>query len=648
MKNYFEDFNQIFIDNSDTTAYERIIENLDDCSEFLFNVAFITFGGIQLFLNKLKSLEKKGIKGKILTTNYLDSTEVDAVKKLLEFKNIEIKIFDASNISTGLHAKTYLFKKEKTTKVIIGSSNITTKGLRINHEWNMEMIYENNSEVLVEIESIFWKLWEDSKDFNENLFKENENNKFLSFLKNETKIFTKNKMQEMALLNLEEIRKKGETKAIAVAATGTGKTYLSAFDVENFNCKRILFICHRREILEISKNTFKNVFKNPIFSNFKNIYDFSNDDQIFCFETIQTLYSNENFKKVKKDFFDYIILDEAHHSASESYQLVFDYFTPKFLLGLTATPDRFDGKDIYEKFDNNIVMNIRLREALNEDLLCPFNYFGVSDLQTIDLSTVDISKVNTYEKKLMIKERVDLIIEKLKFYSNPFKKIKCLAFCASTNHAKYMEQEFNKLGIKSVCLLGEDKHEQRLNQIEKLKNGEIEVIFCRDIFNEGIDIPEINTILMLRPTESPTIFIQQLGRGLRKFSGKEAVTIIDFIGNHKNLYNLAFSFGADYLYDKEAIKEYIKNDFKDFSRFAFFQIDKIAKNEILKNIEEINFNSFKWLVKKYNNFKSSFSNKNKIPMWLDYFTLDEAPDVVKFIKNYENNSKEIDILHLKH
>lgn len=339
------------------------------------------------------------------------------------------------------------------------------------------------------------------------------------------------------------------------------------------------------------------------------------------------------FKEFGASDFDYIIVDEAHHCASKSYNFIFEYFQPKILLGLISTPERFDGKDIYERFDNNIAINIRLKDALELDLLCPFNYFGVSDLQSIDFSNIDISKIENLEKILMVEERTDLIVEKLKFYSNPFKKLKCLAFCASVKHAKYMASQFNELGINSVSLDGSDEISKRTDYINKLSNGEIEVIFCRDIFNEGIDIPEINTILMLRPTESPTIFIQQLGRGLRKYKDKEFLTIIDFIGNHKNIFNLALSFGADKLYDKDNIRNFVSSDFNEFSKFAFFKIDKIAKEKILQKIDSINLESISWLKNIYISFKKSFLNvKNKFPLWLDYLNSDSAPNITKFIK----------------
>lgn len=625
----------LLIDNNEIDVYTRIIQNLDNCIEFKFNVAFIVFSGVQILLDKLKELNEKNIKGKIITTNYMGTTEISALKKILEFKNIELKVYDSNSRSIGLHAKTYIFKKEKSSNVIVGSSNITQRGLKINCEWNVEMEYENDSISLLQIEEEFDNLWNESKEFDENLFINNFDIEKIILKELHKNKIDKNKIQEKGLLELQKIRNNGGNKALAIAATGTGKTYLSAFDVQQFNAKRILFLCHRWEILDSAIKSFKQIFPNKTIEKLDNEL---NSNKSYVFSTVQTM--NRRFHEFKKNEFDYIIVDEAHHCASNSYDFIFNYFESKFLFGLTATPERYDGKDIYEKFDNNIALNVRLKDALNENLLCPFNYFGVNDLQTIDLSNVDISKTKSYEKKLMIKERVDLIAEKLKFYTDPNKKLKCLAFCASVDHAEYMANEFNKLGIKSINLDGSNKVEFRIENIKKLAEGEIEVIFCRDIFNEGIDIPEVNTILMLRPTESPTIFIQQLGRGLRKFEDKEFVTIIDFIGNHKNVYNLAFSFGADTLYDKESIEKYVKNDFKDFSKFAFFRIDKIAKEEILNKLNLINLESKAWLKNKYINFKKSLfrDDLNKIPMWLDYLNSDYSLDITKFIKISNNKS----------
>lgn len=622
------------INNNEIKVYSRIIKNLDDCSEFKFNVAFVVFGGVQILLDKLKELENKNIKGKIITTNYMDTTQIDAIRKILKFKNVEVKVYDSKESKIGLHAKTYIFKKDNNSKVIIGSSNITRNGLITNCEWNVEMEYSNESISFCEIEEEFEKLWETSKDFDESLF-DNKNYKVIEKQLDELQIVDKNKIQEQALQKLEELRLNNKNKALVIAATGTGKTFLSAFDVEQFNAKKLLFLCHRWEILDGAIKTFKTIFPNKVHEKFNGELKWNNS---FVFSTVQTM--TNKYQEFDKESFDYIIVDEAHHCASKSYQFIFEYFKPKFLLGLTATPERYDGKDIYQKFDNNIALNVRLKNALDENLLCPFNYFGVSELSSIDLSNVDISNVKTYEKKLMIKERVDLIIDKLNFYINPYQKLKCLAFCASVDHANYMSDEFNKLGKKSICLSGDANPDFRSKAIKEFKDGNIEVIFTVDIFNEGIDIPEVNTILMLRPTESPTIFIQQLGRGLRKFANKEFVTVIDFIGNHKNVYNLAFSFGADYLYDKKSIKDFVESDFQNFSKFSFFKIDQIAKERILENIESINFDDKKWITKTYEIFKSNISNGNnlKIPMWLDYLNSDTSPDIVKFIKKSDNKS----------
>lgn len=615
------------ITNNSKSMLEVIKKSLLDCDEFLFVVSFIRFSGVQILIDVLKKLAEKGVKGKIITSNYMNVTEKKALEKLLELKNIELKYFDGE--IQGFHPKTYILKNENNTKIILGSSNISFGGLKSNIEWNNEIIFDKNDKNLEEALNEYDYLWEKSSEYNPDKFLDNINlKKYYSLQDSEIK---PNYMQSLALENLKKIRENGGNKSLGISATGTGKTYLACFDIKNMNAKKVLFVAHREEILTSAQKSFERIFKNKTFGKFTGIK--KELDKDFIFSSIQTLHKNLDI--FSKDYFDYIVIDEAHHIGSETYNKLLKYFKPKFLLGLTATPERCDGYNIYKVFDENISMEIRLREALDNNLISPFHYFGITDIKEADLSDVDLNKIDKVAKKLMINKRTNFILEKINLYGFSGKKMKALGFCANRIHAKFMAEEFNKNGIKSEVLTGEDSFEKRKKIIENLENenDELKIIFTVDIFNEGIDIPSINLVLMLRPTNSPIIFIQQLGRGLRKTNEKEFVTVLDFIGNHKKIFLIALAFTGNKNYDKDHIRHQIKSDFSNLSKSIYINMDEILKERILEQIENENFNTLKYLKEEYNNFKNYLG---RIPTYMDYITFEGAPNIYKFILKYKS------------
>jgi len=328
--------------------------------------------------------------------------------------------------------------------------------------------------------------------------------------------------------------------------------------------------------------------------------------------------------------------DEAHHCASPSYNKVLEYFRPKFLLGMTATPERCDSESIFDVFNNNVALELRLREALELDIVIPFHYFGITDIEGIDLSEVDADDIAEISKRLKVNERVDFILEKANFYGFDGEKRKCIGFCVNIDHAIYMSEEFNKRGIKSVCLKGQNSADERAFYIKKLENDEdeLEVIFTVDIFNEGVDIPSINLVLMLRPTNSPIIFIQQLGRGLRKYGEKSFLTVLDFIGNHNKAFLIAIALNGSRYYDKDSLKVAVATDFANIPGCTNIQMDRIAQERILQQLNEENFNLMKYLREEYFEFKKM--NRMKTPyLLMDYIKYDGAPDPLKFL-NKEN------------
>lgn len=619
---------KLLTNNKNHNFYNSLISLFSSCKSFYINVAFINFSGLQLLLDILKQCEQKNIKGKVLTSTYLNFTEVKALKKLQEFSNISLKIFDSSEV--GFHSKAYIFEFEEEYKIIVGSSNITASAFKSNIEWNLKVISKKDEEftkeVLKEFDSLYNKAY---------LVEENFLNSYEDFLKNSYKSLSKefifkkqikeNSMQKQALENLEFLRKQKQNKALAICATGTGKTYLSAFDVKNFNAKKVLFLAHRENILNSAKLTFEKLFINKscgIFSGNKK--ELSCD---FLFSTIQTM--SKSLHKFNSKYFDYIIFDEAHHISSPTFKKVYNYFTSNFTLGLTATPNRSDKENIYEFFDDNIAIDFRLNEAIEKSLIAPFHYFGISDI-VIDYKDVKLEELSRLAKLLCVNKRVDFIIEKMLFYGNDGDKRKALAFCVNQSHAKYMCEKFNKRGFNSICLLSEDSIEKREEIIKRVQDEKdsLEIIFSVDIFNEGVDIPKINTILMLRPTTSSTIFIQQLGRGLRKVKEKQFLTVLDFIGNHNRAYLVTFALLGKRIIDKDSIKLALNNSFANLSNNTFISMDKISKEIILKQLEEENFNSFKYLKEQYFEFKNIIKTT---PTLIDFIKYENSFDPKNFI-----------------
>lgn len=631
--------NELIINSKHTNLLNELKQSLKECKSFYFSVAFINYSGLQLLLDTLKEAEEKGIKGKIITTTYLNFTEPKALDRIQEFNNIDMKIFIADR-EVGFHTKVYIFENEDNYKIIIGSSNLTQSALKSNIEWNVKIVSKEETPFIQDVLKEYNNLWDMSSELSDEVLQ-----RYMLFLNEikrtemkrqrvfeDLKPINPNKMQKRAMENLERLRAHGEKRALVIAATGTGKTYMSAFDVMQYSPKRMLFIVHREEILKKAKETFdkllrKRNIKTGLFTG--NSKDYGAD---YMFATIQTI--SKYYEEFEKDYFDYIIVDEAHHGASDSYMRVLNYFNPSFILGMTATPERCDSLSVFELFDNNVALEVRLHEALDEDLVIPFHYFGITDIDGVELEDVDLDDKSELAQRLMIHRRVDFIIEKMNFYGHDGNFRKALGFCVNIEHAKYMAEEFNKRGIKSIALSGEDSIPKRDEYIKKLESNkdDLQVIFTVDIFNEGVDIPNINTVLMLRPTNSPIIFIQQLGRGLRKSDNKEFLTVIDLIGNHNKTFLIAIALNGARYYDKDSLKVAVATDFADVPGCTNIQIDEISKDRILEQIDKENFRAAKYLKEEYNQFKILCGGK--IPyMLLDYIKYDVAPDPVKFIDN---------------
>lgn len=629
-----------------TKVLSTIIQELQNCSEFYISVAFVTTSGVATIINTLKQLEDKGIKGRILVSQYLNFTQPEALKRLLYFKNIELRIATSENS----HSKGYIFKSASHYNLIIGSSNLTASALATNKEWNLKVSALNESalveKVLGEFESDFKKgvlvtkkyiadyelIYNKQRIFSEENISNNLGNDFIEIIPNT--------MQQEALINLENLRRENKVKALLISATGTGKTYLSAFDAKKFNPKRLLFVVHRLNIANEAMKTFKNIFGKE-----KSMGLYSGQkrelDKDFLFSTVQTISKQEHLNQFNKELFDYIIIDESHRSGANSYQRLVSYFEPKFLLGMTATPERTDGNDIFSVFDHNIAYEIRLNQAMEEDMLSQFHYYGVTDI-TINNEVLE----NTNQFNLLTAdERVNHIIGRTDFYGSDNGIIRGLAFCARVDEANELSKMFNLRGFKTIALSGENSEEERRDAIDRLESDSIsqklDYIFTVDIFNEGVDIPKVNQILMIRPTESAIIFIQQLGRGLRKAEGKGYLTVIDFIGNYKNNYLIPIALYGDTSYNKDSLRRIISEGSRTIPGASTINFDEITKERIFKSIDSANLRLLSDLKKDYQLLKYKLG---RTPYMMDFINHGERDpfSFVEYSKSYFNFIQKVD------
>lgn len=640
--------NNILIYNNHKEAKKvltKIKEELSTCTSFYLNIAFITDSGIITLLDTFKELEKKGVQGKILTTNYLLFNNPSTIEKLNTFSNIEIKIFDSITNNIGFHTKGYIFEHDTYYSTIIGSSNLTANALLINKEWNLFTTYQKNNETLKTILLEFFTLWENSsyyedikhsykKQYTHSLLK-NKEFKVNTPQLNTNEDIKPNKMQKNFIEKFIALRKIKETKALLISATGTGKTYAAALAMKEIQAKKVLFIVHREQIAKKSLETFKKIFKETrTFSLLSGTNKYQQAD--FIFSTIQSLSKDNILESFPKEYFDEIIIDEVHKAGAASYIKIINYFNPKFYLGMTATPDRSDQFNIYELFDNNIVYEIRLKEAMEENLLCPFHYFAIHD---ISINNTEISDLSSFSQLTHL-DRVNHIIEKIKFYGFSGSRVKGLVFCSSISEAEELSKLFNKQNYKTSVLTGKDTIKNRERTIKKLitdKQDEdyLDYIFTVDVFNEGIDIPEVNQIIMLRPTQSSIIFIQQLGRGLRKYKNKDFVVILDFIANYKNNFLIPIALSGDNNLDKDNLRKFLTQATNILPDSSTINFDKVSREKIYQAIDNVKFDTWSEVTNNYIKIKNKLG---KIPTYTDIDRADaiNCEKIFKVCGSYEN------------
>lgn len=647
-----------FISNNHKQG-KKVLSSIEDellvCDQFQISVAFITMGGITPLLQTLRELEKKGIKGEILTTNYLNFSEPKALEKLNNLSNITLKMYDVEAAGDGFHTKGYIFKKDEIYRIIIGSSNMTTTALTTNREWNTRVVSTEKGEVAQSIVEEFNELWnsEHTLDYDEIyeiyeerykiIKKQRETARSEELPSIEKYRLQPNSMQVGFIVNLKKIVESGEERALLISATGTGKTYASAFAMRELGYKRVLFLVHRGQLAKQTMKSYQKVFGKNISMGLVGA-GYSDYDSDYVFAMVQTLNRDDHLHKYSPDEFDCIILDEAHHSSAATYQKVMNYFKPKLWLGMTATPDKRDddiaGRNIYEIFNYQIAYEIRLQQAMEEDMLCPFHYFGISDVSMVDDKQLKSRKMTDRDfNQLTGDERVRHIIEQAEYYGYSGDRVKGLIFCSRIDEAEELSQKFNAAGFRTIALNGSASEDERMDAFERLAMDEkdatdkmqpLDYIFSVEILNEGVDIVEVNQVIMLRPTESPIVFIQQLGRGLRKAEGKEYVVILDFIGNYNNNFMIPVALSGDRTYNPDIIRKYVISGNSTIPGASTVHFDEIAKDKIFSSIDKIR--GMKAIIK--SSYKNLKNRLGRVPYLVDFYDNGEVDPLV-IIREYK-------------
>ena len=661
-------------DHQKGTKVLTYIENeLMHCDAFSISVAFISRSGFVALSQTLKELEKKGIRGRILTTDYLTFSDPYALDRLSELSNVELRMYRVRDEGVGFHTKGYLFREEETYRIIIGSSNMTQTALTTNMEWNTALVSTEQGAMAQEVVREFDSLWQDpaSRDYSHirELYIRQYNHKkqIDALIKAQHQVALEeeivdldqyqlkpNKMQEAFIGNIHELRERGAKRALLISATGTGKTYASAFAMKNENPKKALFIVHRELIAKQAMKSYRKVFgfgkKMALLSGSSKEYDAD-----ILFATMNMMAKQETLDYLEKHqiHYDWICIDEVHRAGSESYQRIMQHFQPDFWLGMTASPERTDGFDIFALFDHNIAYEIRLQHALRDDLLCPFHYFGITDIE-IDGEVISNDTGQRQFQYLVSHQRVEHILRQARYYGHSGDRVKGLVFCSTKREAKELAGGFREKGYYAMALVGEDSESVReagidllakdveedllQTHMDQIQRGQavteempfLDYIFTVDIFNEGVDIPEINQVIMLRETQSPIIFVQQLGRGLRKAKDKEYVVILDFIGNYTNNYMIPIALSGDKSYNKDSMRRYVQEGTRIIPGASTVHFDEISRQRIFRSIDSARTNDVKLLKTSFEQLRYRLG---RIPTVLDFREYGSI-DVSKFFDKW--------------
>ena len=640
-----------FTNYSETKFIDKLKRNIDMCQAFYFSVSFIKKPGLRLLAPNIEAAIARGAHGQLITSTYQNFTDVDSLQFFYDLQTrypdrftcrLDRECFhDINGNAVGFHSKGYLFEFADHNELLVGSSNITVYALLKNIEWDVSVIDEDDGQTYAFARAEFDALWERTLPLSIDLIGEYRTRLYYSIERWDMDYdianseIKPNYMQRRALKELNRVRAMGATRALITASAGSGKTFLAAFDALNFAPKRLLYIVHEGSILMKSYETFQRVFGSDrsygIFNG-----DYKEQDANFVFSTNVTMANS--LELFEKHTWDYIIIDECHHATAETYRRIINYYEPQFLLGTTATPERMDGEDVFSLFDQNVPYELRLRDAIINGLVVPFKYYGIRD-ELIEYGIKE-TRGHKFVEQFSDDRHCDFIYHMIEKHRIPGQKLKALAFCRDISHAIRMAQAMEEY-YHTQYLTGRNSVGERVRAYKDLQDdsADLEILFTVDILNEGVDIPGVNMVLFLRPTDSQTIFIQQLGRGLRNYEGKKYVTVLDFIGNdYKRSVQIAFALGSlseNFVVEKKLIACLVEDNFTSVGLADYgveIHLDDLSKKEILSYIDEVNFNTKTFLQQDYLNFKK-YITAARYPQHVDYLNNDYAPDLIKFMQS---------------
>lgn len=619
-----EEFGPKLLSNSQQEKiWLTLRRELYSCQSFTWAVAFITQDMLVPFKVVMADLAQKGVQGTIITGDYLGFNNPRVFTELQKIPNLEIRIANQA----GFHAKGYLFEHEDYQTIIIGSANFTRSALLANYEWALKVSSKQQADLTAQLANKIADLRHNSFVLNAAWLANYRQNwikpKSVTSKQQVVKILP-NKMQQEALKQLKLLVANGEKRGLVVSATGTGKTYLGAFAVKKYQPRRFLYLVHREQIAKKSLASFYRVIGGKK-SDYGLLTGNKHDLQVkYLFATVQTMSRPDMLAQFKNDEFDYILIDEAHRAAAPSYQRILQYFKPNFCLGMTATPERMDEQNVYQIFDYNLAYEIRLRDALEEKMLAPFHYVGVQDYEADGVSIDETTNL----RYLVSSTRVDYVLKELEYYGYCGPAAKGLVFCSRQDEARELARLFTQRKHPAIALTNEDSAKRRNEMVAALCEGKIEYIVAVDLFNEGIDIPALNQIVMLRNTQSSIVFIQQLGRGLRKYPGKDFTVVLDFIGNYKNNYLIPIALNQDTSRSKDQAKRETRlPDFIDVSTINF---SKIASEKILASLDNVKLDGMRELRQSYHDLKNKLG---RLPLLFDFYQYGSVTPTV-FAQNH--------------
>ena len=568
-------------------------------------VSFIKWSGLRLLMDGLCELSDRGVPIRLITTSYMGASDARAVEWIAKLSSAQVRVsYDTKR--TRLHAKAYHFHRNSGfSNAYIGSSNMSDAAMTQGLEWNLKVTAQDQPHIIEKFRVEFETYW-NSREFipfdpeqpevlrDAITYAKQRSHSGLPMVLFEIKPHA---FQERILEALEAERAAGYRRNLVVAATGTGKTVIAAFDYKRECARlghrpRLLFAAHREQILQQSLYTYRTVLKDPNFGQLLvGHQEPDRFDHLFC--SIGMLESRALFNRLGKDFYKFIVIDEAHHSTAPSYRVLTQEFAPEILLALTATPERMDGSSVVAEFHNRFAAEIRLPEALDEKLLCPFHYFVVEDPVPLDtdkywtqgrFNQTELTNVYTGAHELA-QQRLVAIVDALQRYQADIHSVRCIGFCASVGHAEFMAEQFRAQGLPAACFVGETIDQERADILKKFRAGELNFLFTVDVLSEGADIPEVDTVLFLRPTDSITVFLQQLGRGLRLDPSKECLTVLDFVGHLHKRYRIDRKFNSLLRKDRFNIVRELEAGFPHLPAGCSIRFERVAREHVLRNIK---------------------------------------------------------------